>query len=107
MRARPGDWDLPGGGIEKSETIDAGMSREIFEETALVVVKLEKVDEYSYTHDGTQRNFYYFRADMLAGEPFLSHEHDHFEWHEPLVAATMVTYKPHNNALTTHISLLK
>jgi 8-oxo-dGTP diphosphatase len=32
---RPGEWDLPGGGIEVDEPLLVGLSREIFEETGL------------------------------------------------------------------------
>ncbi|WP_051351022.1 NUDIX hydrolase [Sulfobacillus thermosulfidooxidans] len=32
-----GKWDLPGGGIEPWETLEAGLTREFFEETGLVV----------------------------------------------------------------------
>ena len=99
MRARPGDWDLPGGTIDDHEDISDGILREVFEETALVIVKLEKVTDYTYQHDGVGRAFHYYRANMIAGEPLLSHEHDMFEWHEPLVASTMVTYKPHSLGL--------
>ncbi len=95
MRARALDWDLPGGTIDEHEDVSDGVLREVFEETALVIVKLEKVTEHSFEYKSMHYKFYYFRAQMIAGEPLLSEEHDKYEWHEPLIASSMITYKPH------------
>ncbi len=95
MRARPGEWDLPGGTIDDHEAVEVGIIREVCEETGLKIDSIEKVSEFSFEHGGEHHTFYYYRGHTNEPKPVLSHEHDLYEWHEPLVASTMIGYKPH------------
>lgn len=48
-KRRPGEWDLPGGGIEEGEDIIAGSAREALEETGLSI----KIDQFRLLYAGT------------------------------------------------------
>lgn len=64
-----GEWSLPGGVLELGESLEAGLRREIFEETALVVEPLsvlEVFDHISRDADGRIR-FHYVIVDYLCG----------------------------------------
>lgn len=95
MRARPGEWDLPGGGLDDGEAYEIGLRREIAEETGLELGKIELVVRRGGEWRDGAHEFSYYRADALGSAVVLSEEHTEYEWHEPLVAATMVQYKPH------------
>jgi len=95
MRKRPGEWDLPGGRIHDDESLENGVEREVSEETGLKVSALELVTRGSGEHKGETHEFSYFRSIVTYTEISLSEEHTEYEWHEPLVASTLVTYKPH------------
>lgn len=97
---RPGEWDLPGGFVGHGESSDDGVIREVFEETALVIDKPELiVRKAGFSHEA-QHEFSYYRSLVIEGETVLSYEHDMYEWHEPLVASTMINYMPHKLALS-------
>lgn len=95
MRARPGEWDLPGGTLESVEEHEAGVLREVREETGLVLQNIELVSRRAGDWQGVGYEFSYYRAETTAVNVALSEEHDKYEWHEALVAATMIKYKPH------------
>ncbi len=62
-----GEWSLPGGVLELGESLEAGLRREIFEETALVVEPLsvlEVCDHVSRDAAGRVR-FHYVIIDYL------------------------------------------
>lgn len=95
MRARPSEWDLPGGGLDQGEEYESGIRREVAEESGLELTNLEFVVRRSGKWEGREYEFSYFRANAINTNVVLSEEHTDFEWHEPLVAATMVEYGPH------------
>ena len=99
MRARPGDWDLPGGTVEENETDAQGVARELFEETGLVSNNPELLISKGGPWKGVEYTFSYFRIDVNAEQITLSKEHTEYEWHHPLVAAAMVNFTPHRLAI--------
>lgn len=46
-RGDDGNWCIPGGAVEPGETIEEAAMREVFEETALIVDKMELFNIYS------------------------------------------------------------
>ena len=95
MRARPGEWDLAGGGLDDGENYEVGLRREVLEEAGLELGELELIVRRAGEWQGVSHEFSYYRASAKHTNVLLSEEHTEFEWHEPLIAATMVDYKPH------------
>lgn len=62
-----GEWSLPGGGVEVGETLAAGVQREVFEETGLIVSVgpiVEVLDRIHPDADGRVQ-FHYVLIDYL------------------------------------------
>jgi len=80
----PLGWDLPGGVLDHGEAVDAGVIREIKEETGLdislprvfhAIARVNELGEYWTT--------IFFRADTKTDEVQLSWEHNEYKWIEP------------------------
>ena len=67
-----GQWSLPGGALEVGETLEAGVAREILEETGLVVDvgPVVEVDggKRQWLHDVVRHDHQTRRAAMVADE---------------------------------------
>src|SRR6202453_3365532 len=63
-----GQWSLPGGLLEVGESLIAGVSREVEEETGLNVEPLELIELLDRIHrDGERIRYHYVIADYLCG----------------------------------------
>ncbi|HTT47248.1 MAG TPA: NUDIX hydrolase [Pseudolabrys sp.] len=92
-----GVYTLPGGGVEIGETLIEAVTREVREETALVI---EPVALAGYRdaivrdkQGGVERHFVIlcFAARWLSGEPTLNEELDEARWLAPAELATLRT----------------
>jgi ADP-ribose pyrophosphatase YjhB (NUDIX family) len=82
-----GDWSLPGGLLELGESLEAGVIREIREETGLTVEPLKLVELLDRIHrDGERIRFHYIIADYLCrvvrGELNAASDADAVRWVE-------------------------
>jgi 8-oxo-dGTP diphosphatase len=79
---RPGDWDFPGGEVEKGEEMNVGVVREIREETGLIVRPGDVVLVYAATEAYADLSVtrLLFVARTTSAEVTLSREHDSFRW---------------------------
>lgn len=112
----PGNWELPGGGVEYGENIEKTLRREIKEECGLdVEVGFPiAVDDYYMKSDKKeiQRIEIIFLCKLLNPNQtvVLSHEHSEFKWisSNKINNLELSSYMKNiiNNALTNPISLI-
>lgn len=67
---RHNNWSLPGGGVEKGETLEQAMIREVYEETGLNVEvgHLVAVNEAFRKREGNHVLFFTFLANVIGGQ---------------------------------------
>jgi len=70
---RPGEWTLPGGGVQKNETQEQAVIREVEEEVGLKVSDLKFLDELITTHQYKQDTVYCFSAEVANTDFVLNH----------------------------------
>lgn len=92
---RPGDIDLPGGGVEPKEPLEAGLERELREEVGLethIGMRLLHAESAHVRGSkqgswrGKERIVTYCLYEVSAPadfEPRISEEHEKFEWVSP------------------------
>lgn len=82
----PNKWDLPGGHLEKGETLEESIKREILEETGLEVEvgEILKTTEFSKDskHFKDEKRGLRYLAYYEEGEVEISEEHQDFGWFE-------------------------
>jgi 8-oxo-dGTP diphosphatase len=82
-----GQWSLPGGGLELGESLEAGLIREVREETGLTVEIVELVELLDRIHrDAGRVRYHYVIADYLCrvtgGELQAASDADAVRWVE-------------------------
>ncbi len=82
-KGNPGKWEFPGGKLDPGESFDAGLLREVIEETRLsaVDVQLTRAVGVAQSEVGDRRVVYLF-MEAIAGssDVELSEEHDAYDW---------------------------
>lgn len=79
-RGNPGKWDFPGGKLEVGEDFDAGLLREVAEETGLTI-SLARVAGAAESELPDRRVAYLILEGRLQdGQVRLSSEHDDYAW---------------------------
>lgn len=84
-----GLWEFPGGKIDVGEGLNDGLTREVFEETGLIIetnstlchVDSEIIESGKYK--GRLYAALFFVAQRLGGEVQISGEHDDYTWIKP------------------------
>ena len=84
-----GKWGLPGGFVDRDESVEQALVREILEETKLVVTRTEYLMTHpnQYNYGGVIAPvidlFYVCHADAHCDLELAPEELEHFEWTRP------------------------
>lgn len=84
VQQRPGDWDIPGGCLESGESPFAGVAREVYEETGLLIPERDFALLYASTEVdkmlGSTVVRLFFKAETPSRLVTLSDEHTSGLW---------------------------
>ena len=72
-------WEFPGGKVERSETFEEALSREILEELNVSITIHNKIAEEKYKDDEIDIVLHYFICSSN-DEDFILSEHEAIEW---------------------------
>jgi len=73
-------WDVPGGGIERGESFEEGLHREVKEECGLSIEVMDIVKAWTvYDYDVQVAGITYL-TKYASGEVALSDEHEEYKW---------------------------
>lgn len=92
------DWTLPGGAVEKGESLEQAIIREVKEETNLdvQVEHIVAVNEAFFEQKGVQPLFITFMVKMIGGEININYktEIDEVKWVDIETANSLMPYHP-------------
>ena len=101
-------WTLPGGAVEKGETLEQAIIREVKEETNLTVEieHLVAVNEAFIVHKGVHPIFFTFKVKVVSGKIAINDEMEisAIKWVDIETADTLMPYYQEGitNLLTTY-----
>ncbi|PAE08312.1 8-oxo-dGTP diphosphatase MutT [Terribacillus saccharophilus] len=87
-KSLPLKWEFPGGKIEKDETPQEALKREITEEMHCTISIGEAIEDTTYEYDFGIVNLKTFYCDLVEGEPTLT-EHVAIKWLSPEELSTL------------------
>lgn len=77
-----GMWEFPGGKIERGESAQQALEREILEELGCTIAVRELINTASYGYDFGTVNLTTFYCELVSGQPNAT-EHSALEWRSP------------------------
>jgi len=79
-KINPGMWSFPGGKVEKGETLETALHRELKEETSLQGNVQELIYATTIFYGERQLVLLHYRMSSNNEEVYLSKEHSDFKW---------------------------
>ena len=80
----PGVWETVGGGMDREETPQAALKREVLEETGLEVTLVGPFNVFTFKKDtGEFKVGITFLCEYLSGDVVLSDDHYEYRWINP------------------------
>lgn len=76
----PGEWEQVGGNMEKGETPEEAIQREVFEETGIANIKVVSQLYTTYINKENPYLILVFLCETETEEILLSEEHQNFKW---------------------------
>ena len=97
-------WGLPGGWLKHAESPEAGLAREVWEETGLRCRLGAELEPVRYRdHKDRPKLVRYWTMEVVAEEPFSPNDEvDEVRWLEPEEAADALSYE-HDRALVAEL----
>ena len=98
---RPLQWDLPGGHVEPTESLDTALVREVGEETSLDIASVIRQPVYAVSDviENTSITWLFFIVHIQKGKLALSFEHDEYKWVSIDQAIDAIEYERKKKAL--------
>lgn len=78
-KSQEGMWEFPGGKIEKGETVEACLQRELQEEMNISIVPYEPFGMNDHYYGSTHIRLFAHKASYVGGEIVLV-DHDEYRW---------------------------
>ena len=78
---KPDCWDFPGGRLREGEDAEAGLIRQVYEETSLKIKANKRQANYPIDINNLPYYFVVYDASIISGDDvILSSEHTEFRW---------------------------